>query len=264
MNTERSDEMAVFRIERTRDYTVMSNHHLRDKALSLKSKGLLSMMLSLPEDWNYTTRGLAKICKEGVDAIGGALRELESAGYIVRHQMRDRQGRISDTEYVMNRLLKNVLFSSVGTASGRYPNSNGMAAFGKTGTASDEKDLWFVGGTPYYVTAVWWGYDAPYDMTKTLGKQQAKTRTCVTAWKALMEQIQADLPYKAFPAADGVVERSYCTQSGLLASGSCPSTAVGYYRADDLPDVCIYSHGQAAVSSAPLTSEPDTTNLDTD
>ena len=93
--------MAVFRIERTRDYTVMSNHHLRDKALSLKSKGLLSMMLSLPEDWNYTTRGLAKICKEGVDAIGGALRELEGAGYIVRHQMRDRQGRISDTEYVI-------------------------------------------------------------------------------------------------------------------------------------------------------------------
>ena len=82
--------MAVFRIERTRDYTVMSNHHLRDKALSLKSKGLLSMMLSLPEDWNYTTRALAKICKEGVDA-----------GYIVRHQMRDRQGRISDTEYVI-------------------------------------------------------------------------------------------------------------------------------------------------------------------
>ena len=93
--------MAVFRIERTQNYTVMSNYHLRDKALSLKSKGLLSMMLSLPEDWNYTTRGLAKICKEGVDAIGGALRELETAGYIVRHQLRDRQGRISDTEYVI-------------------------------------------------------------------------------------------------------------------------------------------------------------------
>ena len=93
--------MAVFRIERTRDYTVMSNHHLRNEKLSLKAKGLLSMMLSLPEDWNYTTRGLAKSCKEGVDAIGGALRELETAGYIVRHQMRDRQGRISDTEYVI-------------------------------------------------------------------------------------------------------------------------------------------------------------------
>ena len=91
--------MAIFRIERTRDYTVMSNHHLRNGKLSLKAKGLLSMMLSLPEDWNYTTRGLAKICKEGVDAIGGALRELETAGYIVRHQLRDRQGRISDTGY---------------------------------------------------------------------------------------------------------------------------------------------------------------------
>ena len=93
--------MAVFRIERTRDYTVMSNHHLRNANLSLKAKGLLSMMLSLPEDWNYTTRGLAKICKEGVDAIGAALRELEAAGYIVRHKLRDSQGRISDTEYVI-------------------------------------------------------------------------------------------------------------------------------------------------------------------
>ena len=93
--------MAVFRIERTRDYTVMSNHHLRNGKLSLKAKGLLSMMLSLPEDWNYTTRGLAAICKEGVDAIGGALRELEAAGYIIRHQLRDKQGRISDTEYVI-------------------------------------------------------------------------------------------------------------------------------------------------------------------
>ncbi len=177
-----------------------------------------------------------------------------------------------DTAYVMNRLLKNVLYSSVGTAGGRYPNSNGMEAFGKTGTASDEKDLWFVGGTPYYVTAVWWGYDAPYDMTKTLGKQQAKTRTCVMAWKALMEQVQADLPYKAFPTSAGVVERRYCTQSGLLAGGSCPSTAVGYYRADDLPGTCNYSHAAAPAEAAPAeTAAPeqavipaDTGNQDTD
>lgn len=97
----RSEVDGRFRIERTRDYTVMSNHHLRNANLSLKAKGLLSMMLSLPEDWNYTTRGLAKICKEGVDAIGAALRELEAAGYIVRHKLRDSQGRISDTEYVI-------------------------------------------------------------------------------------------------------------------------------------------------------------------
>lgn len=93
--------MAVFRVERTRDYTVMSNYHLRDKRISLKAKGLLSMMLSLPDDWNYTTRGLAKICKEGVDAIGGALRELENCGYIVRHRLRKCNGRICDTEYVI-------------------------------------------------------------------------------------------------------------------------------------------------------------------
>lgn len=93
--------MAVFRVERTRDYTVMCNHHLKDMNLSLKAKGLLSMMLSLPETWNYTTRGLAAICKEGVDAIGSAVRELEAAGYIVRRQLRGENGRITDTEYVI-------------------------------------------------------------------------------------------------------------------------------------------------------------------
>ena len=95
------DTMAVFRIEKTRDYTVMSNHHLRNAGLSLKSKGLLSMMLSLPEDWNYTTRGLAKICKEGTDSIGSALKELERAGYIVRNRLRDSKGKIVDVEYVI-------------------------------------------------------------------------------------------------------------------------------------------------------------------
>ena len=93
--------MAVFRVQRTRDYTVMSNYHLRDQNLTLKAKGLLSMMLSLPDEWNYTTRGLAAICKEGVDAIGSALKELENTGYIVRHQLRGANGRISDTEYII-------------------------------------------------------------------------------------------------------------------------------------------------------------------
>ena len=72
--------MAVFRIEKPRDYTVISNHHLRNAGLSLKSKELLSMMLSLPENWNYTTRGLAKICKESTDSIGSALRSWNGPG----------------------------------------------------------------------------------------------------------------------------------------------------------------------------------------
>jgi len=93
--------MAVFRVEKTRDYTVMSNYHLKDKSLSLKSKGLLTMILSLPDEWNYTTRGLAAICKEGVDSIGSALRELEGAGYITRRRLRDAKGKITDTEYII-------------------------------------------------------------------------------------------------------------------------------------------------------------------
>lgn len=93
--------MAIFRVERTRDYTVMCNYHLRDQNLSLKAKGLLSMMLSLPDDWNYTTKGLATICKEGVEAIGTGLKELEKAGYIVRRLLRGDHGRITDTEYII-------------------------------------------------------------------------------------------------------------------------------------------------------------------
>ena len=72
--------MAVFRVEKTKDFTIMSNHHLRNTELSLKAKGLLSLMLSLPEDWDYTTKGLAHICKDGVDSITTALKELERHG----------------------------------------------------------------------------------------------------------------------------------------------------------------------------------------
>ncbi len=93
--------MAVYRVERTRDYTVMSNHHLKDTSLSLKAKGLLSLMLSLPDDWNFNMRGLSSICKEGLEAIGSALKELERAGYMVRNQLRGTNGRITDTEYII-------------------------------------------------------------------------------------------------------------------------------------------------------------------
>ena len=93
--------MAVFRVERTRDYTVMSNHHLRDKTLSLKAKGLLSLMLSLSEDWDYTLSGLARICQEGKDAIRGAIVELERAGYVQRRQTTDEAGKFGVNEYII-------------------------------------------------------------------------------------------------------------------------------------------------------------------
>ena len=95
------DEMAVFRVEKNRGYTVMSNHHLRNKDLSLKAKGLLSQMLSLPEDWDYTLAGLSYINREKIDAIREAVRELERAGYIQRSRERDEKGRLRGTDYII-------------------------------------------------------------------------------------------------------------------------------------------------------------------
>lgn len=93
--------MAVFRIEKTRDYTVMSNHHLRNTDLSLKAKGLLSLMLSLPEDWDYTMKGLARICKDGIDSISGGIRELEAHGYLIRERIRNENGQLGSIEYTI-------------------------------------------------------------------------------------------------------------------------------------------------------------------
>ena len=93
--------MAVFRIEKTRDYTVMSNHHLRNTELSLKAKGLLSLMLSLPEDWDYTMRGLSRICKDGIDSIRVGVQELETQGYLVRQRVRLPNGQLGSVEYTI-------------------------------------------------------------------------------------------------------------------------------------------------------------------
>lgn len=95
------NDMAVFRVEKNKGYTVMSNHHLRNKALSLKAKGLLSQMLSLPEDWDYTLKGLSLINRESIDAIRTAVWELERAGYIKREQGRDAKGKMADMVYTI-------------------------------------------------------------------------------------------------------------------------------------------------------------------
>lgn len=93
--------MAVFRIEKTSDFTVMSNHHLRNAKLSLKAKGLLSLMLSLPENWDYTTKGLAAICKDGVDSICAGVQELERHGYVIRTRVRNANGQLGAIEYTI-------------------------------------------------------------------------------------------------------------------------------------------------------------------
>ena len=93
--------MAVIRVEKNRNFTTMSNYHLRDKELSLKAKGLLSQILSLPDEWDYSVRGLASICLEGKDCIVATLKELENKGYLVRKQLRDVNGRLSGIEYII-------------------------------------------------------------------------------------------------------------------------------------------------------------------
>lgn len=93
--------MAVFRIEKNKNYTVMANYHLRDISLSLKAKGLLSLMLSLPEGWDYTTKGLACICKDGVDSICSTVKELENAGYVQRRRLRNELGHLTEIEYTI-------------------------------------------------------------------------------------------------------------------------------------------------------------------
>lgn len=100
--------MAVCRVEKTKDYTVMSNHHLRNKGLSLKAKGLLSLMLSLPEDWDYTVKGLAYICKDGIDSINGAIKELETTGYMHRQRVRNDRGQLTTTEYTIREYPQNM------------------------------------------------------------------------------------------------------------------------------------------------------------
>jgi len=91
--------MAVFRTEKTGDFTIMSNYHFKDKRLSMKAKGLLSMMLSFADDWQYSLNGLAAMNKEGLTAVRATVQELEDTGYLVRRRLRSEQGRLSGVEY---------------------------------------------------------------------------------------------------------------------------------------------------------------------
>jgi len=97
--------MPVFRVEKTKDYTVMSNHHLRDIDLSLKAKGLFSLMLSLPEDWDYTLAGLTFICKDGLASIRTSVNELEEQGYLTRRRLRNEKGQLHALPDFMHSLI---------------------------------------------------------------------------------------------------------------------------------------------------------------
>ena len=137
----------------------------------------------------------------------------------------------ADTAYIMNRMMWNVLHSRKGTAYGKAPDGE-MDSVAKTGTTSNYKDYTFAGLTPYYVTAIWWGCDRPTEMD-TLGKAGKNASPIQFAWKALMEDLQADLPVKEFAKGENVVEKHFDTSTGAIISGG---GSVGYYTEDNLPD----------------------------
>ncbi len=141
----------------------------------------------------------------------------------------------ADTAYIMNRLLSEVM-QGVGTAFGRSVPGE-MDSVGKTGTTSDNRDHWFIGLTPYYVTASWYGYD---DNTPLEVNNSAHPPTL--AWRNVMSEAQSGLPYREFPANTSVQEISYCTESGAMAGVSCPS-ATGYYTQNNLPSAHCPVHG---------------------
>jgi len=147
-----------------------------------------------------------------------------------------------DTAMIMNKLLRNVM--TEGTArSTKSSTIDGMETIGKTGTTSDDKDHWFIGLTPYYVTATWMGYDQPIELPWKGSQYSLHPPTL--AWKDVMTRVQENYEFKAFPTAPTgtVVTAEYCTESGGLANPSCPSKKTGYYKKDKLPDPCTIHVG---------------------
>ncbi len=135
---------------------------------------------------------------------------------------------------IMNRMLQQVMYGPNGT--GRSAVFDGQPLGGKTGTTSDDKDHWFIGMSPYYVTAVWWGYDIP----ETL--HYYSYHPPMRAWRSVMSEIHEDLPTKEFPYSNNVIQMSYCNETGLIAGPDCPSTQVGYYKANNIPDTCDHKN----------------------
>ena len=164
------------------------------------------------------------------------------------------------TAGVMRQLLRTVVTSGTGSAYG----VSGFETFAKTGTTSDDKDRWFVGGTPYYVAAVWYGYDQPRPIRNTSGNPAGKI------FKKIMDAAHDGLDDLDFPTASGVVARRYCTISGDIASSGCPSST-GYYKSSNIPNRCkgcalVNAIGQGlpdVVYRAPSTTEKPSANSST-
>lgn len=191
--------------------------------LGSQSRGLTAVQLagaySIFYDGTFTT---PHYYTEITDYLGNEV--LDNTKYINTIQAID-----PTTAYIMNRMMANVLRSG-GTASGMAPDSEGIEAVAKTGTTSDYKDYTFAGLTPYYCTALWWGFDRPTNMYDLGGRNGSPIQR---VWKSLMEELQADKEPAEFPMPDGVITRQFDTTTGAIISGG---GATGYYTEDNLPE----------------------------
>lgn len=155
----------------------------------------------------------------------------------------------SSSAYVMNKLLQTVVTSSNGTA--RYYPVSGYTTFAKTGTTTDNKDYWFVGGTPYYVSAIWFGYSQhPEDMT---GKVSGKPAGNV--FQRVMNAIHSGLDEKQFDKPDDVVQKTYCRSTGLIAGSNCGSTGTGWYKTSNIPATCSGNHSNPSADTTAATTQ---------
>ncbi len=143
-----------------------------------------------------------------------------------------------DTATIMNKMLQNVIYGSQGTGTSVASSVSKMKLFGKTGTSSSDNDKWFVGGSPYYVAASWCGYETMQKMpygNLSIAKNQ---------WSTVMRKIHSGLKTKEFPESSYAVDRFYCTKTGGLATEKCENTAIGWYKNNRLPDVCVKHSGE--------------------
>lgn len=140
-----------------------------------------------------------------------------------------------DTATVMNKLLQNVVYGSNGTGKGAAGYIKNMKIYAKTGTSNNSNDLWFVGGTPYYVASCWCGYDSQQTISDSA--------IALKMWGAVMSKVHTGLEAKSFSESSYAVDRYYCTETGLLATDACPSKAVGWYTKSNVPGICENHEG---------------------
>ncbi len=233
-----------------------------------KNLGLNTLETGDNKDLNYSSLALGG-CYKGITTLqeAAAFATFGNLGYYYKPtfytRVTDQHGAIvleydnqasvamsEDTAYIMNKLLEKPVYGSQGTGRSAASYVTNMPLFGKTGTTDTNNDKWFVGGTPYYVASVWYGYDNPYKVSNG--------GAAIKIWGTIMGRIHKNLPKKAYPESTYVTTRRFCATTGLLATNSCPIGGTGYYKTSYLP-VCT-SHGGSILGEVSVVTSSNTSS----